>query len=331
MGGAHRGGRRPHRGGRGQRPGRRLRPGDEHVGRGAAAAHRPPPRRAGRVRRPRLPGRRLPQPPTRRRVAGAVEGAQPGSGGPAWREEAPLAEPRGGLALAAVAGRLVAVGGTGAGGVLRRTEVLVPGEEGGWRPGPDLSEPRDHLAALGVGGRVYAIAGRQGSLESNLATVESWDPAGTDGWLPEPRLNDTRGGTSAAVGQPPPVCRRRRGARGHHRLGRVPARRPLGAGGGPPGPPPRPGRHRPQEPAARHRRRPPARPLREHRPRGLRHPLTAPGAGDGRQNRVSAGLGERPHPGRDRVRPPGGWWWGHLCRQRDGRAPAEHVARVRHL
>ncbi len=52
---------------------------------------------------------------------------------------------------------------------------------------------------VGVGGRVYAIAGRQGSLESNLATVESWDPAGTDGWRPEPRLNDTRGGTSAAV------------------------------------------------------------------------------------------------------------------------------------
>ncbi|MEA2902131.1 MAG: hypothetical protein QOH36_2018 [Actinomycetota bacterium] len=122
-----------------------------------------------------------------------------GPGETSWREEAPLAEPRGGLALAAVAGRLVAVGGTGAGGVLRRTEVLVPSEEGGWRPGPDLTEPRDHLAALAAGGRVYAIAGRQGSLESNLATVESWDPVGTDGWLPEPRLNDTRGGTSAAV------------------------------------------------------------------------------------------------------------------------------------
>ena len=122
-----------------------------------------------------------------------------GPGERTWREEAPLAEPRGGLALAAVGDRLVAVGGTGAAGVLRRTEVLVPGStDGGWRPGPDLAEPRDHLAAASSGGRVYAIAGRQGSLESNLATVESWDPAAADGWRPEPRLNDTRGGTSAS-------------------------------------------------------------------------------------------------------------------------------------
>jgi hypothetical protein len=112
-----------------------------------------------------------------------------------WREEPPLTEARGGLAAVAVGDRIVAVGGTGAAGVLRRTEVLV---DGAWRPGPDLAEPRDHLAAASSGGRVFAIAGRQGSLESNLATVESWDPSSSEGWRAEPRLNDTRGGTSAA-------------------------------------------------------------------------------------------------------------------------------------
>jgi Kelch motif len=147
-------------------------------------------------------------------VAGGYHNPTPGAAwqaqsrvislGPAessWRDEPPLAEPRGGLALAAVGDRLVAVGGTGidTGGVLRRTEVLVPGD-GGWRAGPDLTEPRDHLGATASGSRVYAIAGRQGSLESNLATVESWDPqAGSgDGWRAEPRLGDTRGGTSAS-------------------------------------------------------------------------------------------------------------------------------------
>jgi hypothetical protein len=128
----------------------------------------------------------------------------------AWREEPALAAgPRGGLALAAAGGRLVAVGGTDAGGrFLARTEVFTPGSRS-WTAGPDMSEPRDHLAAAGSGGRIYAIAGRLGGLDTNKATVESWAPSGPgsgmadpsgpgSGWRAEPRLNDTRGGTSAA-------------------------------------------------------------------------------------------------------------------------------------
>lgn len=127
-----------------------------------------------------------------------------GPGDRAWREEPAMIGARGGLALAAAGGALVAVGGTDERGtILRRTEVLTPGQ-GGWRPGPDLSQPRDHLAAASSGGRVYAVAGRVGSLESNLATVESWDPAQGGGWRAEPRLGDTRGGTSAgeSAGRP---------------------------------------------------------------------------------------------------------------------------------
>jgi hypothetical protein len=122
-----------------------------------------------------------------------------GTGERAWREEPALGGTRGGLALAAAGGRLVAVGGTdNLGNLLARTEVFVPGQRS-WTPGPDMTEPRDHLAAASSGGRVYAIAGRLGSLESNLATTESWDPTGAGGgWRREPRLNDTRGGTSAA-------------------------------------------------------------------------------------------------------------------------------------
>ena len=116
----------------------------------------------------------------------------------AWREEPPLAASRGGLAMAAAAGRLVAVGGTDSQGrLLRKTEVFTPGQRV-WVAGPDMTEDRDHLAMAASGGRVYAIAGRLGSLESNMATVESWDPGGSGGWRKEPALNETRGGTSAA-------------------------------------------------------------------------------------------------------------------------------------
>jgi len=120
----------------------------------------------------------------------------PGEG--SWRREPDLAQPRGGLALVAAAGRLVALGGTTA-GVTRSTEVLDPAGPGGWRPGPELAEARDHLAGAAAGGRVYAIAGRVGGLETNRATVESWDPVAGGSWRAEPRLNDSRGGTSAAA------------------------------------------------------------------------------------------------------------------------------------
>ena len=121
-----------------------------------------------------------------------------GAGERAWREEPSLAGPRGGLAMAAAGGRLVAVGGTDPQGrFLRRAEVLTLGQRA-WTAGPDMSQARDHLAAAGSGGRIYAIAGRLGSLESNMGSVESWDPAGSAGWRNEPGLNKTRGGTSAA-------------------------------------------------------------------------------------------------------------------------------------
>ena len=113
----------------------------------------------------------------------------------AWRSEPPLNEARGGLALAAVAGTLVAIGGTTPTGIATSVELLVPGERS-WKAGPSLSEPRDHLAAASSAGRVYAIAGRVGPLESNLSSVESWAPG--EPWRPEPALNHGRGGTSAA-------------------------------------------------------------------------------------------------------------------------------------
>ena len=119
-----------------------------------------------------------------------------GPGDDRWREEPSLSAPRAALALVSVGDRLVAVGGVPDAG-LRTTEVLVSGAPS-WRRGPDLADAREHLALASSGGRVYAMGGRVGGLESNLTSVESWDPAGTDGWRAEPPLNDSRGGTAGA-------------------------------------------------------------------------------------------------------------------------------------
>ncbi len=66
-----------------------------------------------------------------------------------------------------------------------------------WRtlPGP---KPREHLAATALGGTVYAIGGRRAGYDTNLATVEAYDPR-TNRWKRLPDLPDARGGTGAAA------------------------------------------------------------------------------------------------------------------------------------
>jgi N-acetylneuraminic acid mutarotase len=73
----------------------------------------------------------------------------------------------GGLAMAAVGGKLVAFGGEwfaprsgggGGGGVFRETWIYDPATDA-WSAGPDMRTPRHGLAAAVVGDTVYAIAG----------------------------------------------------------------------------------------------------------------------------------------------------------------------------
>lgn len=69
----------------------------------------------------------------------------------------------GGLAMAAVAGRLVAFGGEwfapgGGGGVFAETWIYAAGQDR-WERGPDMATPRHGLAAAAVDDAIYAIAG----------------------------------------------------------------------------------------------------------------------------------------------------------------------------
>lgn len=69
----------------------------------------------------------------------------------------------GGLAMAAVGGKLVAFGGEwfapgGGGGVFAETWIYDPAADR-WEPGPPMRTPRHGLAAAAVDGVIYAIAG----------------------------------------------------------------------------------------------------------------------------------------------------------------------------
>ena len=113
-----------------------------------------------------------------------------------WATRAPLRAPRGALALAALRGRLHAVGGS-ADGVRGAHEVYDPAVDR-WTEAPPLPTPRDHLAAVAFRGRLWAIGGRESFAGTQHTAVEIYDPA-TDTWAAGPPLPVGRGGLAAAA------------------------------------------------------------------------------------------------------------------------------------
>lgn len=102
----------------------------------------------------------------------------------AWHSLAPIPasttgqQVGGGVAMAALNGKLVAFGGEwfqrGGGGVFAETWIYDPTRDA-WTRGPDMTTPRHGLAAVETGGVIYAIAG--GRLVSGgeaTATLEAF-------------------------------------------------------------------------------------------------------------------------------------------------------------
>ncbi len=117
--------------------------------------------------------------------------------GRSWRRLPSLPEERAAAAAAATAdGRVWVVGGRTRSGLATRA-LSLDLRTLRWRtvPGP---RPREHLAATALGGRVYAVGGRLAGLDTNLGTVEAFDPRGGR-WTRMPDLPDPRGGTGAAA------------------------------------------------------------------------------------------------------------------------------------
>jgi N-acetylneuraminic acid mutarotase len=114
-----------------------------------------------------------------------------------WRKlPAPPEERAAAAATATVGGQVWVVGGRTRQG-LATDALLLDLRTLRWRVvrGP---RPREHLAATALGGRVYAIGGRLAGNDTNLATVEQYDPR-TNRWRDMPDLPAPRGGTGAAA------------------------------------------------------------------------------------------------------------------------------------
>jgi N-acetylneuraminic acid mutarotase len=117
--------------------------------------------------------------------------------GTRWRRLPAPPEERAAAAATATRGGIVWVVGGRTRDGLATTMLRLDLRTLRWRtlPGP---RPREHLAATALGGRVYAIGGRRAGYDSNLATVQVFDPH-TDRWRSLPDLPAPRGGTGAAA------------------------------------------------------------------------------------------------------------------------------------
>ncbi len=99
-------------------------------------------------------------------------------------------------ATATAAGKLYVVGGVSPRGLATQMLVLdLRTFRWSTAPGPT---PREHLAAAAARGLVYAIAGRTAGIDTNVSTVEAWDPR-TKRWSARPPVPRPRGGTGAAT------------------------------------------------------------------------------------------------------------------------------------
>jgi len=85
-----------------------------------------------------------------------VEALDPRTG--RWSRLPDLPDARGGTGAAAIAGRLVSIGGEAPEGTKRTVWALRPGARE-WTPLPDLPTPRHGLGVVALAGRVWAVAG----------------------------------------------------------------------------------------------------------------------------------------------------------------------------
>jgi len=117
--------------------------------------------------------------------------------GARWRSLPRPPEERAAAAAAATAdGTVWVVGGRTTDG-LATTMLALDLRTMRWRVvrGP---QPREHLAATALGGRVYALGGRRAGYDTNLDTVQVYDPR-ANRWRRLPDLPAPRGGTAAAA------------------------------------------------------------------------------------------------------------------------------------
>ena len=116
-----------------------------------------------------------------------------------WRALPPMAKPRGSVAVAALDGKLHALGGRGLDKVTVATHEVYDPETGKWTSAVPLPVARDHLAVVAAGGKLHAIGGRtNNNTTDNTNLHDVYDPA-TDRWSKSAAMPTARSAIAATL------------------------------------------------------------------------------------------------------------------------------------
>src|SRR5581483_8912190 len=93
-----------------------------------------------------------------------------------WVDLAPMPEPRQEMGVAALDGRIYAIGGFRADGTSADTVEVYDPATNSWQRAASLPQALNHPAAASVGGRVYVIGGHPDLGPEAVDTVYAYDP-----------------------------------------------------------------------------------------------------------------------------------------------------------
>ena len=115
-----------------------------------------------------------------------------------WRTLAPLKSPRGSVGVAAVNGKIHAIGGRDVNRVTVATHEVYDPRTGKWSDLAPLPKARDHMGVVAVGGQIHAIGGRFDTPNENTDLHDVYDQR-TNAWKPAAPLPTPRSGVSAVL------------------------------------------------------------------------------------------------------------------------------------
>jgi N-acetylneuraminic acid mutarotase len=114
-----------------------------------------------------------------------------------WRQLAPLSSPRGSVGVAAVGGKIHAIGGRGLDKITVATHQIYDPSTGKWTEAAPLPKARDHMGVIVVDGKIHVIGGRTAGSGDNTNLHDVYDPA-TNSWRSAAPLLTARSSGAAA-------------------------------------------------------------------------------------------------------------------------------------